>query len=104
MMVRKLPHRVWVRFERRSAPMVTSGRTSVAVWSLMAVLALGAGCGGGGGGGSANEGGPFAGGFEGLADVNNNVTVCGECHPSQQANWAQTAHAHAYQTLANIGQ
>ncbi len=51
----------------------------------------------------ADDSGPFAGGFLGLGNVERNVTRCGECHPAQQANWAETDHAHAFQTLADIG-
>ncbi len=58
----------------------------------------------GGGGSSPEPSGPFAGGFLGLANVEQNVTQCGECHPSQQAKWESTAHAHAFETLENIGQ
>ena len=62
----------------------------------------------GGGGGNGNDGsgngGPFAGGFVGLANVELNTTTCGECHPTEQGNWEQTAHAHAFQTLDAIHQ
>ncbi len=53
---------------------------------------------------SGDPSGPFAGGFLGLANVERNVTQCGECHEAQQANWENTAHAHAFETLARIGQ
>ncbi len=66
-----------------------------------AVVAL-ASCGSDDGGSS--DSGPFPGGFLGLANVEQNVTQCGECHPSQQGDWVQTAHAAAYDTLAAIGQ
>ena len=59
-------------------------------------------CSGDDDGGGDNTG-PFAGGFLGLANVEQNVTQCGECHPMQQANWAETAHAHAFGTLEAIG-
>jgi len=32
-------------------------------------------------GGGGDQSGPFAGGFLGLANVEQNVTQCGECHP-----------------------
>jgi predicted CXXCH cytochrome family protein len=61
------------------------------------------GCGGDDDDGGGSSGPPFAGGFLGLANVEQNVTQCGECHPSQQGFWGETAHAHAFQTLADIG-
>jgi predicted CXXCH cytochrome family protein len=54
-------------------------------------------------GGGGDAAGPFAGGFLGLANVEQNVTECGECHESRQRAWENTAHAHAFMTLQNIG-
>jgi predicted CXXCH cytochrome family protein len=75
------------------------------VWTAIALAgAVATGCNGGGGGdGGDDGGGPFAGGFLGLANSQANVTQCGECHPSEQERWVLTAHANAYQTLADIG-
>ncbi len=53
--------------------------------------------------GAGSASGPFPGGFLGLANVEQNITQCGECHPSQQAKWEETRHAHAFSTLEAIG-
>ncbi len=53
--------------------------------------------------GGGDLGGPFAGGFLGLANVEQNVTECGVCHETQQAKWEDTAHAHAFVSLRDIG-
>jgi predicted CXXCH cytochrome family protein len=82
--------------------MLIGKRAAVVLWILALVAAAMIGC-GSDDDGSTDEPGPFPGGFLGLANVEQNVTQCGECHPSQQANWVETAHAHAFETLAMIG-
>ncbi len=71
------------------------------VCGVAAGIGFFAGCSSDDGGG--DQSGPFAGGFLGLANVEQNVTQCGECHPSQQSFWGDTGHAHAFATLENIG-
>jgi predicted CXXCH cytochrome family protein len=44
-----------------------------------------------------------AGSFMGFSSEADTLTVCGNCHIGQQAEWQQTAHAHAWSTLANSG-
>ena len=41
--------------------------------------------------------------FVGYSDVANKVTVCGNCHVSQQAKWKGSAHADAFATLEKSG-
>ena len=43
-----------------------------------------------------------AAGFLGYYTVNTKQTSCGNCHQGQQTVWAQTAHAGAYKTLADL--
>jgi predicted CXXCH cytochrome family protein len=47
---------------------------------------------------------PAAQGFLGLDDVDEKLTVCGNCHVGQQSKWEGTAHADAWATLQNSGQ
>jgi predicted CXXCH cytochrome family protein len=42
-------------------------------------------------------------GFLGLYDVATNQTTCGNCHINNQGEWAQTAHADAYEGLVSSG-
>jgi len=56
-----------------------------------------------GGGGGDSLSGPLPDRFLGLVNVEQNVTQCGECHANEQSRWARTAHAAAFQTLADIG-
>jgi predicted CXXCH cytochrome family protein len=42
-------------------------------------------------------------GFLGLYSVEDNQTVCGNCHADYQASWGLTAHAGAWETLQNSG-
>jgi hypothetical protein len=42
-----------------------------------------------------------ANGFVGYSDSTAKLTVCGNCHVGQQDEWDETAHAHAWETLAN---
>jgi predicted CXXCH cytochrome family protein len=86
------------------------GRWRTGAWAAAAIVVLAlavtqcGGGGGGGGGGNDGGGGPFPDGFLGLTNVAQNVTQCGECHPSQQSHWVETAHADAFDTLDAIGQ
>jgi len=82
-----------------AAPYRGAMRVLLTVTGVGALALLVAQCGDGGGGSSRR--GTFAGGFLGLANVSENVTQCGECHPSEQALWAETRHAHAYATLVD---
>ena len=43
-----------------------------------------------------------ASGMLGYYDVGTKQTTCGNCHVGQQATWAETKHAGAYQTLADL--
>lgn len=43
-----------------------------------------------------------ASGFLGYYTVNTKQTSCGNCHAGQQSKWAQTRHAGAYKTLADL--
>ena len=42
-------------------------------------------------------------GFLGFSDADAKRTTCGNCHSGKQAQWEQTAHAHAWETLVNSG-
>ena len=42
-------------------------------------------------------------GFLGFSDVASKRTTCGNCHSGKQAQWEGTAHAGAWETLANSG-
>lgn len=42
-------------------------------------------------------------GFLGYSDAPSNRTTCGNCHSGKQAQWENTAHAHAWQSLASSG-
>jgi predicted CXXCH cytochrome family protein len=42
-----------------------------------------------------------ANGFVGFSDSTQNFTVCGNCHVGQQDQWDETAHANAWETLAD---
>ena len=44
-----------------------------------------------------------AAGFLGYDDVASKLTVCGNCHVGQQAQWAASPHAHAFATLQASG-
>ncbi|HSJ10375.1 MAG TPA: multiheme c-type cytochrome, partial [Longimicrobiales bacterium] len=44
-----------------------------------------------------------AGGFVGYSNADAKLTVCGNCHVSQQNQWVETAHAGAFVTLATSG-
>jgi hypothetical protein len=46
---------------------------------------------------------PAAQGFLGYDDVDEKLTVCGNCHVGQQGKWEGTAHADAWATLQNSG-
>ena len=43
-----------------------------------------------------------ASGFLGYYTVSSKQTSCGNCHVGQQTKWAQTRHASAYKTLADL--
>jgi predicted CXXCH cytochrome family protein len=43
-----------------------------------------------------------AGGFVGYSDAEAKLTVCGNCHVSQQNQWETTAHANAFAAAANL--
>jgi hypothetical protein len=45
-----------------------------------------------------------AAGFVGYSKAENKLTVCGNCHMGQQALWQQTAHAGAWDAMAQGGQ
>jgi predicted CXXCH cytochrome family protein len=45
-----------------------------------------------------------SGNFLGYDDASKKLTVCGNCHVGQQSRWQGTAHAHAWNTLAQSGQ
>lgn len=45
-----------------------------------------------------------AGSFLGYTDHSTQLTVCGNCHVEKQGGWEGTAHAHAWETLVDIGQ
>lgn len=42
-------------------------------------------------------------GFLGYGDSQAKVTACGNCHPGSQAEWEETDHAHAWETLQASG-
>jgi hypothetical protein len=42
-------------------------------------------------------------GFLGYDEVEDHLTVCGNCHAGQQSRWENTAHADAWNTLQNSG-
>jgi predicted CXXCH cytochrome family protein len=44
-----------------------------------------------------------AAGFVGFSNATNKLTVCGNCHMGQQAQWMQTAHAGAWESLEKSG-
>ena len=44
-----------------------------------------------------------AAGFLGYVDSQTKLVACGSCHVGQQAEWKQTAHAGAWETLQNSG-
>jgi predicted CXXCH cytochrome family protein len=43
-----------------------------------------------------------AGGFVGYTNTETSLTVCGNCHVSQQNQWVQTAHADAFDAAAEL--
>jgi predicted CXXCH cytochrome family protein len=43
-----------------------------------------------------------AGGFVGYSDAEAGLTVCGNCHVSQQNQWESTAHANAFDAAASL--
>ena len=44
-----------------------------------------------------------ASGFLGYYNASTGQTTCGNCHVGQQADWSQTAHAEAWNTLQSSG-